>query len=83
MKFWNMSKIPLMLWACRIFAFVWTYMIHDYLSLLPLLWIFHSTVFDSETLFAKITLFGYLPILILQVVYYYLLNSPNVFSAYA
>lgn len=78
--YWNMAKIPLMIWICRILAFVWTFMIHDVLSLVPLVWLLHSAMFKKLTYFANFTLYVYLPIITLEIIYYYLLNSPNVFA---
>ena len=55
-------------------CFTWCYMYHDWQSLLVLIWLLHSTLFRSTTLFVKVTAYFYLPMFMLIVLQYYVAN---------
>jgi hypothetical protein len=63
-----------MLWVCRILTFVWTFMYHDWQSLVTLFWLLHSTQFNSTTRFIKMTAYFYLPLIMVSMLFYYTIN---------
>lgn len=65
---------PVALWIARICCFIWVYMYHDFQSVFVLLWLLHSTLYTSSTLFVKCTAYFYLPIFNLIVLFYFATN---------
>ena len=66
------------LWVCRASGFIWCYMYHSYQSLFILLWVLHSTLFQDNNLFFRVTSYFYLPIFCLIFLFYYIINIPTV-----
>jgi hypothetical protein len=69
-----MIKIDLLLWLSRIVCFVLAYQFHSYQSLVPLIWIIHSTIYTSQPLFVNFTIYMYLPLMYLCYLFYFITN---------
>jgi hypothetical protein len=65
------------LWVCRVVAWIWCYAYHDFESLFILFWLMHSTVVSDTKLFAKVTIYFYLPCFTSIFLFYYLINIPG------
>ena len=64
----------LLIWVCRFLILLFSYTYHDWPSLFTLLWICHSALIHSQKSFSIQTKKFYLPIMILIVLAYYLIN---------
>ena len=69
-----MVKLPMLLWVCRLLNLVVVYRYHDWQSIVPLIWVLHSTLFRSRQRFVRMTLNGYIPLMIAGNLWYYLIN---------
>jgi len=54
-------------------------MYHDVQSLIVLLWILHSSLFEKPVKFAKATSYLYLPLMSLIFLFYYSINIYGIF----
>ena len=71
---WRESRIVIILWACRILAFLQVYGYHDWQSLPYLLWIFHSTLYKKSIVFSIFMMCFYLPCFTSTYIWYYVIN---------
>lgn len=71
---WKTSKASTIIWLCRIIAFVWVYCYHDWQSVILLIWILHSTMFEDSVTFKKCMTFLYMPLVTLIFLWYYCIN---------
>ena len=73
-EWWDRFKGGLIIWLCRLIAFVWVYCYHDFQSSIILLWILHSTLFKDQGLFKKWMMYFYMPLISLIFLWYYTIN---------
>lgn len=71
---WKSIESLVIRWICRVLAFVWVYLYHDWESTIILLWLLHSTVYRNNATFRKFILYFYLPYYILVFLWYYTIN---------
>ena len=72
--YWAMFKLPCLLWLCRIFCLLQTFRYHSWQSLVALLWVLHSALFQDRARFCKVTLYVYLPLLCVVYLWYFVTN---------
>ena len=73
-SFWKESEHVLILWLCRLLAFVQTYCYHDWQSLVFLIWLLHSTLYEKSSRFRLCMLIVYLPLFTATFLWYYYIN---------
>ena len=71
---WITITSAMLIWICRILAFIWVYCYHDWQSVVLLTWICHSTVYSKTSLFKKWMLFVYVPLVTAIFLWYYVIN---------
>lgn len=67
-----------MIWVCRVFAFFQVYGFHDWQSLIFLLWIVHSTLYQKSSRFSLCMICFYLPFFTITFLWYYTINIHGV-----
>jgi hypothetical protein len=72
--YWVIFRLPSLLNACRVLNLVVAYRYHDWLSLVPLLWVLHSAMMFKREIFVTVSLYFYLPLMACCYVFYYLIN---------
>jgi len=50
------------------------YWLHDYQSLIPLLWLLGTTVYTNSRVFVRLTTWFFLPLMLLTYVFYFAVN---------
>ena len=59
---------------CRTLAFFWIYCYHDWQSVILLIWILHSTLYNDSALFKKWMIYFYTPLVTVIFLWYYVTN---------
>lgn len=73
-QIWNMTKLPLLLWLCRLICFFQTYRYLCWQSLVPLVWTLHSFLFQDRQRFVQITMQVYLPLFYICYLWFFIIN---------
>ena len=79
-KLWKESRLAIMLWLCRILAFIQVYGYHDWQSVPFLIWIFHSTLYRKSSRLSVAMMVFYLPCFTAIFLWYYTINIYGVVS---